>query len=75
MEGKRHRLHRPLGASSNRQHFVNLLPAVESELTALVKSIHDYWSQCHVPAVDASGFAAMTDSQGEAGERFPKRQR
>jgi CheY-like chemotaxis protein len=50
-------------------------PATPAEVTGLAKSIHDYWSQCQVPAVDESGFAVLTDSRGKAGERFPKPQR
>jgi CheY-like chemotaxis protein len=56
-----------LGASS---YFTK--PSSHVQLRSLVKSIHEYWSQCQVPAVDEEGFAVATDSKGKAGEPFPK---
>lgn len=56
-----------LGASS---YFTK--PADSEELTTLVSNIHQYWSQCQVPAVDEQGFALMTNSVGKAGEPYAK---
>jgi CheY-like chemotaxis protein len=56
-----------LGASS---FFTK--PSSSAQLGSLVKSIHEYWSQCQVPAVDEEGFAVQTNSKGKAGEPFPK---
>jgi CheY-like chemotaxis protein len=56
-----------LGASS---YFTK--PAATEGLTALVSNIHQYWSQCQVPAVDEQGFALMTNSIGKAGEPYAK---
>jgi CheY-like chemotaxis protein len=56
-----------LGASS---YFTK--PSDSDELTKLIKSIHDYWTQCQVPAVNEDGFALMTSSVGKAGEDYPK---
>jgi CheY-like chemotaxis protein len=56
-----------LGASS---FFTK--PGDSAELTALIKSIHEYWSQCQVPAVNEEGYALKTDSTGKAGEPYPK---
>jgi CheY-like chemotaxis protein len=46
-----------------------------SSLTALRKllgKIHEYWTDCEVPEVDAEGYALETISKGKRGERFPK---
>lgn len=59
-----------LGASS----YI-LKPNSQTALCALVKKIHDYWSECEIPQVDESGFALATNSKGRAGERFPKPKR
>jgi DNA-binding response OmpR family regulator len=59
-----------LGASS---FFTK--PNTPEGVIALAKSIHDYWSQCQVPAVDENGFALMTDSRGKAGESYGKPER
>jgi CheY-like chemotaxis protein len=47
-------------------------PSSPAQLTALIRSIHEYWSRCQVPAVDKDGYALMTDSTGKAGEPYPK---
>src|SRR5215204_2668946 len=41
-------------------------------LRALLKKIHEYWSECEVPEVDTEGYAVATSSTGKAGARFPK---
>jgi CheY-like chemotaxis protein len=56
-----------LGASS---FFTK--PSNPVELTALIKSIHEYWSQCQVPAVNQEGHALKTNSMGKAGQLYPK---
>ena len=56
-----------LGASS---FFTK--PSNVAELNALIKSIHEYWSQCQVPVVNEDGYAVMTDSRGRAGQPYPK---
>jgi CheY-like chemotaxis protein len=52
-----------------------LKPQGNDELETLVRKIHEYWHDCEVPAVDASGYAKITDSKGKSGARFtrPKR--
>jgi CheY-like chemotaxis protein len=59
-----------LGASS---YFIT--PPGYDELTAIIKKLHDYWSACAVPEVDAAGFAVETSSKGKAGARYPKPER
>ena len=59
-----------LGASS---YFVK--PAGINELKALMKKIHEYWTECEVPEVDAEGYAVPTESKGRPGARYPKPQR
>jgi CheY-like chemotaxis protein len=56
-----------LGASS---YFIR--PSTPEGLTNLIKSIHDYWTQCQVPAVNEAGYALLTNSVGRAGEGYPK---
>jgi CheY-like chemotaxis protein len=56
-----------LGASS---YFTK--PSDHGQLTELIKSIHDYWSKCQVPAVNDEGYAIITNSIGKAGEPYPK---
>lgn len=56
-----------LGASS---YFIK--PSGLAQLTQLIGSIHNYWSQCEVPAVNAEGYALATNSNGKAGEPYPK---
>src|SRR5688572_25354127 len=56
-----------LGASS---YFVK--PPDPEDLKALLKKIHDYWSECEVPQVDAEGYATATDSTGRLGARYTK---
>ena len=56
-----------LGASS---FFTK--PRDPEKLTSLIKSIHEYWSQCQVPEVDEDGYALETNSEGKAGEPYPK---
>ncbi|HUR46928.1 MAG TPA: response regulator [Candidatus Saccharimonadales bacterium] len=50
-------------------------PSPTEDLAMLIRNIHNYWSQCQVPAVDGDGYALMTDSTGKAGERFSKPER
>ena len=59
-----------LGASS---FFVK--PPQLSDLQALLKKIHDYWTDCEVPQVDAAGYAIPTTSSGRLGDRYAKPQR
>ena len=59
-----------LGASS---YFVK--PAGVPELRALLKKIHNYWSECEVPAVDVDRYAVSTDSTGRLGARYKKPKR
>ena len=47
-------------------------PLSTQELRNLITSIHGYWAQCEVPAVDEDGYAILTDSTGRAGERYLK---
>lgn len=56
-----------LGASS---YFTK--PSNPADLTFLIKSIHEYWAKCQVPAVDKEGYALATNSTGKAGEPYPK---
>ena len=59
-----------LGASS---YFVK--PSSIPALTELLEDIHNYWTKCEVPQVDADGYATDTDSYGKAGERYTKPKR
>jgi len=61
-----------LGASS---FFVK--PAGLAELKGLLRKIHDYWTECEVPAVDIEGYALTTPDRGRLGARYtkPKRRR
>ena len=59
-----------LGASS---YFVK--PSDLADLKRLLKKIHDYWTECEVPQVDAAGYALKTNSIGRPGARFKKPQR
>jgi CheY-like chemotaxis protein len=59
-----------LGASS---YFVK--PAGVPEIRALLKKIHDYWSECETPEVDAEGYALDTESAGRLGARYKKPKR
>ena len=54
-----------LGASS---YFTK--PMGTEALTVLFRKIHDYWSECEVPEVDAAGNAVPTNSKGRASDRF-----
>ena len=56
-----------LGASS---YFVK--PPGQQALEALIRKIHEYWSECEVPEVDESGYALQTSSQGKLGARYRK---
>jgi len=56
-----------LGASS---YLVK--PAGLPALSALLKKVHEYWSECEVPQVDESGYALNTESRGKLGERYTK---
>jgi CheY-like chemotaxis protein len=56
-----------LGASS---YFVK--PVTTPELKALLKKIHDYWTECEVPQVDLEGYASATNSTGRLGARYTK---
>jgi CheY-like chemotaxis protein len=56
-----------LGASS---FFTK--PSDIASLSGLLKKVHDYWSECEVPGVDADGYALMTNSFGKAGSRYDK---
>ena len=47
-------------------------PLSTQGLRTLVASIHGYWAQCEVPAVDEDGYAVLTDSTGKAGGRYLK---
>jgi len=53
------------GASA---YFVK--PQSWEELEVLVRKIHDFWSSCEVPQVDADGVALITRSEGKASSRF-----
>ena len=59
-----------LGASS---YFVK--PADVADLRRLLKKIHDYWTECEVPEVDAEGYAVATDDTGKLGARYKKPKR
>jgi hypothetical protein len=59
-----------LGASS---YFVK--PPNVDALRALLKKIHDYWTECEVPEVDAEGYAVATVSRGRPGARYQKPKR
>ena len=59
-----------LGASS---YFVK--PTDVRDLRKLLKKIHDYWSECEVPEVDADGYAVATDDAGKLGARYKKPKR
>ena len=59
-----------LGASS----FI-MKPAFTTGLRQLVRKIHEYWTDCEVPEVDADGYAVDTNSRGKRGERFTKPKR
>ena len=59
-----------LGASS---FFVK--PVGLNALQALLQDIHNYWTKCEVPQVDADGYATDTDSYGKAGARYTKPKR
>jgi CheY-like chemotaxis protein len=54
-----------LGAAS---YFVK--PTDFAQLGRLMKIFHDYWSECEVPEIDATGERVPTDSRGKLGERF-----
>lgn len=56
-----------LGVSS---YFVK--PSDIDDLKRLLKKIHDYWTECEVPQVDAEGYALKTNSTGRPGARFRK---
>ena len=56
-----------LGASS---YFTK--PSHPEDLANLIKSIHQYWAQCQVPAVNADGYALTTNSVGKAGQNYAK---
>jgi CheY-like chemotaxis protein len=59
-----------LGASSYFQK-----PSSLSELTVLMKKIHEYWRLAEVPLVDAHGKRIPGQSTGKFGERFEFRSR
>ena len=54
-----------LGASS-----YHVKPHSPEELRKFLKTLHDYWLTCEVPAVDSAGHQVPTDSAGKLGERF-----
>ena len=39
-------------------------PSCAEDLTALIDSIHDYWTQCQVPAIDDNGYAISDSTKG-----------
>jgi CheY-like chemotaxis protein len=59
-----------LGASS---FFVK--PPTLTELKALLRKIHDYWTECEVPEVDIDGYAVTTKDTGRLGARYKKPRR
>ena len=59
-----------LGASS---YFVK--PPGIDDLKRLLRKIHDYWTECEVPQVDAEGYAVETNSTGRLGARYKKPKR
>jgi len=56
-----------LGASS---FFVK--PPTLAGLKSLLRKIHDYWTECEVPEVDAEGYAITTTDSGRLGARYKK---
>jgi CheY-like chemotaxis protein len=58
-----------LGASS---YFVKRSAV---EIGSIIRTIHDYWAKCEVPAIDSEGYAIMTNSVGRLGARFPRTRR
>lgn len=50
-------------------------PSSLSEMKTLLRKIHEYWTECEVPEVDAEGFAVATNSTGRLGARFTKPRR
>ena len=56
-----------LGASS---YLVK--PRTLAGLKVLLRKVHEYWSECEVPEVDADGYAVHTSSVGRAGARYTK---
>ena len=54
-----------LGASSYHRK-----PSNYNELRDQLKTLHDYWMTCQIPAVDVSGRQLHTMSAGKLGERF-----
>ena len=59
-----------LGASS---FFVK--PPTLAALKGLLRKIHDYWTECEVPEVDADGYAIATNDISRLGARYKKPQR
>jgi CheY-like chemotaxis protein len=59
-----------LGASS---FFVK--PSSLAEFKALLRKIHEYWTECEVPEVDKEGYAVATNSTGRLGARYKKPKR
>jgi CheY-like chemotaxis protein len=47
-------------------------PVEFTELRKLLKVCHDYWMECEIPQVDATGKKLRTASTGKLGERFPQ---
>lgn len=56
-----------LGASS-----YHVKPSSPAALRTLVKTLHDYWTQCEVPEVERNGKHLETDSSHKLGKRFGK---
>jgi len=56
-----------LGASS-----YHIKPQGLGALRTHLKTLHDYWMTCEIPAVDSSGKKYRTQSLGKLGERFPQ---
>jgi CheY-like chemotaxis protein len=59
-----------LGASSFFVKPIGLAP-----LKALLRKIHDYWTECEVPEVDMDGYAVQTNDTGRLGARYKKPKR
>jgi hypothetical protein len=59
-----------LGASS---FFVK--PPTLGALKALLRKIHEYWTECEVPEVDKDGYALTTNDTGRLGARYKKPKR
>lgn len=45
-------------------------PGSYSELRRLLKTFHDFWTECAVPKMDETGCWLHTEGRGKLGERF-----